>query len=224
MTEVRVYWSCVVWAQIGRIQFEFIVLHSHLSKLKEKRRSCLTLHMYKMRSRLSHIHTNARWLHRGVVKPINNHIIAVVLVIYLYFCICDNIPSPSIHSVTCGYWIQCSVLLVPFIHYHDCIAQFVCTCIDATYQMITSIERWYNCTWHQRLPITHYASVLCHILYKHFFSCIDCIRLSDYCLRQFIYKAIYGRMSIRKDLNMTPRFNWFLNYFFLFIFANIHSS
>lgn len=107
MTEVRVYWSCVVWAQIGRIQFEFIVLHSHLSKLKEKRRSCLTLHIYKMRSRLSHIHTNARWLHRGVVKPINNHIIAVVLVIYLYFCICDNIPSPSIHSVACGYWIQC---------------------------------------------------------------------------------------------------------------------
>lgn len=38
-----------VWAQIGRLQFEFIVLHSHSSILKEKRRSCLTLQVYQMR-------------------------------------------------------------------------------------------------------------------------------------------------------------------------------
>lgn len=181
MTEVRVYWRCVVWAQIGRIQFEFIVLHSHLSKLKEKRRSCLTLHIYKMRSRLSHIHTNARWLHRGVVKPINNHIIAVVLVIYLYFCICDNIPSPSIHSVTCWYWIQC-VLPVPFTHYHDGIAQFVCTFIDTTYQMITSIERWYNCTWHQRLSIMHqFGVIFCiNIFFVHWLYQIEWIQVCEH--------------------------------------------
>lgn len=158
-----------VLAQIGRMQFGFIVPQSHSSKLKEKRRSCLTSHstLNAIADKCTHTHTHSR-LHIFLYSRVNmcnctmksvdessltNHIIEsyfhfwynILLVVYLStaFCFFNSTSVYACLYVRYSHTNRSFLLQTSLAHTIFCTAQCVCVCVcdrHISYQKLNMVE------------------------------------------------------------------------------------
>lgn len=149
-----------VWAQIGRIRFEFIVLCSHSTQTERETKvmfdiaSCVCVCVWEC-DRHTLLPANAN--SQSVVKLINNIILSCRFSIPI-MCVLSLFSDSLALLVVYIYCIFYSCLLScptsDIVLHHNCsrlrIRTIKCRSFDVTYEVITSISRWYNCTWNNK--------------------------------------------------------------------------